>query len=163
VAASDVALLAAALSLVAATLSALIAATTALRVARSQHELARNREQEATAIARSVEFVAASHAVSVVISGIAYASRAEGRRVQDLSDDVTDRINSALAAIRIADPPDVAAAAVALDAGLSKLMDDAKARRWPREEWRLRRTGVEALMSEFVDSSRRSIERRRRP
>src|SRR4051794_36898010 len=106
--ATVVALIAATLSLIAAALSALIASTAALRVARSQHELARARDAEAAAIGRSVEFFAASHAVSLWIGRMAYASRRDPIKEERAPDDLTDRFNSALAAIRIADPPDVA-------------------------------------------------------
>jgi hypothetical protein len=160
--ATVVALIAATLSLIAATLSAVIASTAALRVARSQHELARARDAEAAAIGRSVEFFAAFHAVSLWIGRMAYASIRDPLKEERAPDDLTDRFNSALAAIRIADPPDVAAAAMALDRGLIKLGRDAKSRRWQREEWRRQRSNVEALVTDFVNASRRSIERLRK-
>ena len=124
------ALIAATLSLIAATLSALISARTALNLARRQHDLQRNRDAENASIARLVEFLSASQAVSVAISEYARTPRDDRASMEELLRSTwVDRYSSALAAIRIAEPDEVAAAANDLNEHLIGLVDEAGHRR----------------------------------
>ena len=156
--ATNVALVAATLSLIAATLSALISARTALNVARRQHDLQRSRNAEDASIARMVEFLSASQAVSLAISEYARTPRDDRASMEELLRSAWgDRYSSALAAIRIAEPDEVAAAANDLNEHLIGLLDEAVTRQWSRREWWDEHSSHEAVVERFVLAAQRAV------
>ena len=161
---AEIALLVAAVSLVAALLSAIIAALTALRVAWRQHHLTRARDAEAASIGRFAEFFGASHAVSLAIAHLACTSPRKKAAVDaELSSGITDRFNTALAAIRIAEPDEAVEAAEKLDGHLVQVLELARCKRWERTAWWAERADTAKLVAECQVAARSVIDDIRRP
>ncbi|TFV70541.1 hypothetical protein E4P39_19855 [Blastococcus sp. CT_GayMR19] len=149
-------------ALITAALTTFVAAGTALLVARRQHELQLIREMDAASIARLGAFLGATHAVSLAVSKLARASESDKADVEAEADETADRMNTALAAVRVAEPNLVVSAARALDRYLIELLDDARSSQWEREAWRQRRAATETLVDDVIVASRDSVEARKR-
>ncbi len=73
-----------------------------------------------------------------------------------------DRYSSALAAIRIAEPDEVAAAANDLNEHLIGLVDEAVTRQWSRREWWDEHSDHETVVERFVLAAQRAVGQFRR-
>lgn len=135
-----------------------ISALVAMIVVGLQHQLERSRRARDARAARLARFMAASHAIVLGLGDVARAPEAEKKALMiRLKTDQEDRINQALAELRLLEQQPVVDVAIELDRELTRLTPIAKKQMWSPEDWRSQRDPLDLLVKAYETTGRQAL------